>query len=323
VYAVPVAAMSAVYLFFVIGEFFSDKRAKYAFVTLATIAMIYPNITHIIAYKVPTVLNKSEVEDLVKLDKMASDKDYTLAWWDYGYPIWYYSDTNTLIDGGKHNNDNFIISKIMQTQSPRLAANLSRLAVEKYVDTNYSVITKSLFPKEKSPNLFLKELESKTFTSPAKTRDIYLYLPYKMLTIFPTVALFGNLDLETGQPLRKIVFYPSMVVGKQGSLLRFNNGINFDVKRGILQFGSAEQKIRYFVVTQNQQDSHIKVQAQKYHRNAPFVVVYMKSYEKFVIMDTETFNSIYVQMFILGQYDHSLFELVVSSPYSRIYKLKI
>ena len=48
----------------------------------------------------------------------------------------------------------------------------------------------------------------------------------------------------------------------------------------------------------------------------------MKSYGRFVVVDRETFKSLYVQMFILGKYDKNLFELVVSSPYSKIYKLK-
>jgi dolichyl-diphosphooligosaccharide--protein glycosyltransferase/undecaprenyl-diphosphooligosaccharide--protein glycosyltransferase len=87
VYAVPVAAMSAIYLFFVIGEYFNSSRLKYMFVAFATLAMLYPNITHIIEYKVPTVLNKAEVEDLDKLNQIANSKDYTLSWWDYGYPI--------------------------------------------------------------------------------------------------------------------------------------------------------------------------------------------------------------------------------------------
>jgi len=39
-------------------------------------------------------------------------------------------------------------------------------------------------------------------------------------------------------------------------------------------------------------------------------------------MDSQTFNSMYVQMFILGKYDKDLFELVISSPYSKIYKVK-
>ncbi len=50
---------------------------------------------------------------------------------------------------------------------------------------------------------------------------------------------------------------------------------------------------------------------------------YMESYGQFIVMDIETFNSTYVQMFMLEKYDQDLFELVVSSPYSKIYKLKI
>ena len=64
------------------------------------------------------------------------------------------------------------------------------------------------------------------------------------------------------------------------------------------------------------------MQAQLYGNEGAYVVVYMKSYGQFIIMDIKTFNSMYVQMFILGKYDKNLFELVVSSPYSKIYKLK-
>ena len=326
VYAVPVAAMSAVYLFYVIGDFLKDKRAKYAFVAVATAAMIYPNITHIIGYKVPTVLNKAEVEDLVKLDKMANDKDYTLTWWDYGYPIWYYSDTNTLIDGGKHNNDNFIISKIMQTTSPELAANLSRLAVETYVDSNYSVVTNTLFKNEKKdqldPNLLLEELASGSYKLPPKTRDIYLYLPYRMLNIFPTVMVFGNLDLTTGKPERRVTFYPAGAVKNHKGVLTLSNGIIFDSRKGMLSMGREQVPVKYFIATSLSKSGHIRLQSQRYHANGEYVVVFMKSYGKFIVMDEQTFNSTYVQMFLLGKYDKNLFELVVSSPYSRIYKLK-
>ena len=326
VYAVPVAAMSAVYLFFVIGDLFKDKRAKYPFVIISTAAMLYPNIMHIIEYKVPTVLNKPEVEDLVKLNKMAQSKDYTLSWWDYGYPIWYYSNTNTLIDGGKHNNDNFIISKIMQSTSPELAANLSRLAVETYVDSNYSVVTDTLFRNGKKdqvdPNIFLEELESGSYELPPKTRDIYLYLPYRMLNIFPTVMLFGNLDLNTGKEERRSTFYPAGVVKNKNGTLTFSNGIVFDTRKGMLAMGRQKVPVKYFIATSLNKNGEIKLQSQFYHPNGEFIVVYMQSYGKFIVMDRQTFNSIYVQMFILGKYDKKLFELVVSSPYSRIYKLK-
>jgi dolichyl-diphosphooligosaccharide--protein glycosyltransferase/undecaprenyl-diphosphooligosaccharide--protein glycosyltransferase len=201
VYAVPVAAFSVIYLFYVLMQYVENKKLAYlGFVVLSLLPLI-PNIQHIIGYKVPTVLNNAEVQDLEALNKIANAKDYTLSWWDYGYPIWYYSDTSTLIDGSKHHNDNFIISKIMQTSSSDLAVNLGRLAVETYVDSNYSTITNKMFKNKQKdqldPNLLLSELENSTYTLPPKTRDIYLNLPYRLLPIIPTVAVFGNFDLKS------------------------------------------------------------------------------------------------------------------------------
>ena len=326
VYAVPVAAMSAVYLFFVIGEYFNNTRLKYMFITFATAAMLYPNITHIIGYKVPTVLNKTEVQDLVKLNEIADSKDYTLTWWDYGYPIWYYAETSTLIDGGKHNNDNFIISKIMQTTSPKFAANLSRLAVETYVDSNYSVVGDTLFKNgqedQKDPNVLLEALDDNAFKLPSKTRDIYLYFPYRMMRIFPTVAIFGNLDLSTGEEERKISFFPSNAVGNKDGMISLANGIVFDIRNGVITLGQQKKNIKNFIVTETTMTGKLNVQSQLYHIDGEYVVVLMKSYGQFLVMDEETFNSMYVQMFVLEEYDKNLFELVVSSPYSKIYKLK-
>lgn len=294
--------------------------------TLLTVLMIYPNIIHIINYKVPTVLNKTEVQDLVKLNDLSDSKDYTLTWWDYGYPIWYYSETSTLIDGGKHNNDNFIISKIMQTTSADLAANLSRLAVETYVDSNYAVVANTLFKNgqknQLDPNLLLSELESGSYKLPQKTRDIYLYLPYRMLRIFPTVAVFGNLDLTTGEPQKQIAFYPTTAKSNKNGIVTLRNGMVLDMTKGEIHMGSKKVPVKHFIVTQNTKDNHVKLRSQLYHMDGEYVVVYMQSYGQFVVMDRDIFNSTYVQMFMLEKYDKNLFELVVSSPYSKIYKLK-
>ena len=326
VYAVPIAALSAVYLFYAIASLIKDKKVQYFFIVFATFAMIYPNITHIIGYKVPTVLNSAEVKDLEKLKKISSPNDYTLTWWDYGYPIWFYSGTNTLIDGGKHTKDNFIMSKILQTSSNVLAANLSRLAVETYVDSNYSIVADTLFKNKQQdqidPNLFLSELESNAYSLPKKTRDVYLYLPYRMLNIFPTVMLFGNLDLTTGKAERKVTFYPAYAVRNVQGKITLNNGIVFDTQKGELTLGKQKKSVKYFIMTQNNKNGQVQLQSQLYHFDGQYAIIYMRSYNRFVVMDMETFKSMYVQMFILGRYDKNLFELVVSSPYSRIYKIK-
>jgi dolichyl-diphosphooligosaccharide--protein glycosyltransferase/undecaprenyl-diphosphooligosaccharide--protein glycosyltransferase len=328
VYAVPIAAISSVYLFYVIADKVTqDPKVKYALIGLATAAMLYPNIIHVIGYKVPTVFNKAEVNDLVKLDEISDSKDYTLTWWDYGYPIWFYSNTNTLIDGGKHGHDNYLISKIMQTTSPELAANLSRLAVETYIESNYSIVSDTIFKNgkedQRNPNSVLSELENSLYALPPKTRDIYLYLPYRMLNIFPTVTVFGNLDLNSGKAERKIAFYPTSVVSNKEGVLTLRNGIVFDAKKGVIILGQQRKKVTNFIITQNMKNGKTQLQSQYYHEDGEYAIIYMRSYGQIIVMDRQTFHSMYVQMFILGKYDKKLFELVVSSPYSKIYKLKI
>jgi dolichyl-diphosphooligosaccharide--protein glycosyltransferase/undecaprenyl-diphosphooligosaccharide--protein glycosyltransferase len=327
VYAVPIAGMSAIYLFWVVGDYLENAKYKLIFVAVMSGAMIYPNIIHILAYMTPTVMKAQEVEDLVKLDNIASPRDYTLTWWDYGYPIWYYSDTSTLIDGGKHNNDNFIISKIMLSQSPTFTANLSRLAVETYEESNHSIVTTTLFKKGDNeyidPNLLLSQLEDEEYPLPAKTRDVYLYLSYRMLGIFPTIALFGNLDLTTGEEERDIVFYPTQAVSQSDSgELKFANGASFDIRTGMLTIGSQRTKVKNFIMTEYDDNGRLDIRPKVYDYLGDYSIIFMQNYKKFIIMDTQTLNSTFVQMFMLEKYDKNLFELVVSSPYSKIYKIK-
>lgn len=359
VYAVAISAFSFTYLLYIISQYIKNKKLSYAFFVTLFLFALYPNISHIIGYKVPTVLNATEVQDLVKLNKIANEKDYTLAWWDYGYPIWYYSDTSTLIDGGKHQNDNFIISQIMQTSSAEFATNLARLAVETYVQSvdSYThffeegeneedipekfkmldkkgdlyhagkgsvidVLLKNNQRDQVNPEVFLSDLKSNNYTPPKKTRNIYLYLPYRMMNIFPTVAVFGNLDLTTGKPKRKFIFYPTSVEDNKNGIIVLKNGITFDAKKGLIHAGTDKKYVKNFIVTQNTQGEKTNLQSKLYHIDGTHAVIYMKSYGRFVVMDIETFHSVYVQMFILGKYDKNFFELVVSSPYSKIYKFR-
>jgi len=329
VYAVPVAAISVVYLFFVLADSFKEQLkeeklktpAKYLFVVLATAGILYPNIKHIEGYLVPTVLNKTEVDGLVKLDKIASNKDYTIAWWDYGYPIWYYSNTNTLIDGGKHTHDNYIVSKIMFSTSPQQVANLSKLAIETYVESNYSIVADQLF-KEKNPRTLLEALKKKDYKLPPKTRDVYLYMPYRMMRIFPTVGVFGNLNLKTGRAKRNIRFYPTRIAKQNSNAMSLANGIILDLVKGEAILGGKRVKIQRFDTTRMLNTGQTQVQSKLMHMDGDLCVVYMGSYQQIIVMDKETYNSAYVQMFMLEKYDKSLFELVESSVYSKIYKIK-
>ena len=358
IYAVPIAALSAIYLLGLISEYIQGKKLQYMFLILATIALIYPNVKHALeGYNPGPVFQNSEVKDLNSLKKISNSKDYTLTWWDYGYPIWYYTETNTLIDGGKHNNDNYIISKLFLSTSPQFTSNLARLSVEKYAKT-YSMhkkyendidnapkefvmqdkkgkkyvqpsgnaIIDMLLqinkPNQKDPNKFLQDLASSNYKLPKKTRDIYFYAPLKMLNIFPVITRFSNIDLTTGKKERNIWFYPTYAYKKDGSLIIFRNGIAFDTAKGNLILNNRELPLKYLVETKIESNGDIKVTPNKYHDDGRYVLLYIKNLNEFIVMDNQTFASNYVQMFLLGNYDKSLFDLVVKSPYSRVYKLK-
>ncbi len=321
VFAVPVAALSVVYLFYVLANFSGKKVFRYGMITALTALMLVPNIKHIIDYRVPTVFTADEVKVLKRLDEIASAKDYTLAWWDYGYPIWYYSDTNTLIDGGKHNHDNYIVSRILTTPSQIQAANLARLSVETYIKSGYQTVADTLF-KKRNPNDLLDALEDPDYKLPPKTREIYLYLPQRMLNIFPTVAMFSNLDLVTGEKKRQPFFYATSRFADNGNVLNLGNGIVLDKATSTLQLGTQKVPLHHFTVVGYDKSGKLVKEEQTIDPSSPISIIYMRSYNMFLVLDEAMYNSLYIKLFVLGDYDRNFFDLVVDSPYAKVYRLK-
>jgi len=327
VYAVPVAAISAIYLFVYLSQYLRSKVAQYTFIIGLTALIIYPNITHIIGYKVPTVLSKSEVQVLDNLGHIGSNKDYIIAWWDYGYPLWFYTQKNTLIDGGKHNHDNYLVSKILTSTSPLEAARLSRIAVETYVDSNYAIISDTLFNNKQENQLnvddYMEQLQYGDIALPEKTRDIYLYLPLRMLDILPTVKVFSNIDLETGKAKSRPFFYKSDYIQQQGSILDLGRGIKLNQQKGTLLIGQQELPIRQFITTKYQNSDLLQKSVRQLNFAAEFNIIYMQDYRTMLILDNEMLQSLYVQMFVLENYDKNLFEVVELTPSTKVFKVKL
>ncbi len=338
VYAVPVMALGTAFLIVEVSRVLSDTFFKesttglghYTLLFVLTALSLYPNIRHVQEYMVPTVFNTQEVEMLDKLGKVASREDYVVSWWDYGYPIRYYSDVKTLVDGAKHNGDvNFPVSWMLSSPV-QAAAKLARFEVEytekQFHDENLSkkstIELMTLDQKLDNTNDFLALLET-DIKLPAKTRDIYFYLPYRMLDIYPTVMMFSNLDLMNGKKKRDIKFYPTQVQAVEGNEVMLANGILFNAQSGVLSAGGSSKNVRFVVSTEYVNGNKLQVNKQFYHADGEYCIVFLKSYNRVIAMDSDTFNSLYVQMFMLENYDPKLFEPVQMSPYAKIYKLKV
>ncbi len=358
IYGSPILILAFFFLIFDLArEHIKDKIWQLTSVTLVLVALLALNIYHAWNYNrgIGPVFKHSAIAQLDRLKKISNQKDYTLSWWDYGYPIWFYSNTNTLIDGAKHGDDNFIISKILLSTSPNLAANLARYSIEEYdkainsynkwlkdgakeseIPKEYryekdgkvehighraiiDILLKNGMPGQKDPNEFLSKLEDPKFKLPSKSRDIYLYMPTKSIMVFPAVIQFSNLNLATGDQLRDIKFYPSGIRAIKNGIFELANGIQINSKNGATNMGG---RINKLIVSSMDQSGDIKLDAYKYDPNSNINLLFMKSMGLAIVIDNETLNSNYVKMFLLGIYDKDLFELVDKSPYGRVYKLK-
>ncbi len=339
IYAVPVLAFGIAYLIVQIADYIKDIKLRYTFMVIATLAILYPNIIHIVRYKVPTVFNSSEVAVLEKLKKIASREDYVVSWWDYGYPIRYYADVKTLGDGGKHSGAvNFPLSFIL-TKPQDVAAKMARLDVE-YTEKDFKIIDENkskLFDKKRLPstieqmtvdygykdsNDFLSSLKT-DIKLPKKTRNIYLYLPFRMINIFPTIELFSNLDLMSGDRFRQHFIFQSSRFVQNKSIIDLGSGVKILTKEGKIIVGDKMVNINRFVETIYDKQGRLHVKVDRIDPSSSLNVIYMKNYRRFLVVDNAVYNSTYMQLFVLQNYNKKYFQPVILTPWAKVYKLKI
>jgi len=341
IYAVPILAFGIAFLITELTKYITDKKSvKYFSFVVLTLAILFPNYKHIESYRVPTVFNSSEVAVLDILKQQADREDYVISWWDYGYPIRYYSDVKTLGDGGKHSGSvNFPIS-FMLTSPQKEAAKMARLDVEftekafeikeKNEDLNESEKVKVFSTIEEmtkdygfnDTNDFLLSLQTE-IKLPQKTRDIYFYLPYKMLNIYPTVKIFSNMDLMNGEKYKAPFYFISRNFKEDGSLIHLAKGISINKSDSSININGKKVAVKRFVKTGYNKKMEFIKDVKFVDFSANLNIIYMSAYNIFLVVDEQTYNSLYIQLMVLEEYDKTLFEQVVTNPYAKVYKLKI
>lgn len=330
IYAVPMMAIGFAYLLLWATQRIDKSWLRYLSLIIFTGAALYPNYTHIREYMTPTVFTNQEVSTLNQLRKVASREDYIVTWWDYGYPIRYYSDVKTWIDGGKHRGDvNYPAAFVLTAQDSISAAHMMRLFTEYtergFNDTNKTVndfeymMTKEGF---KDPNDFIDAIALPEYKMPFKTRDIYLYLPLRMMEIFPTVSLFSNLDLTSTEKKISPFFYTSKEIQDTEKTIELGQGVSIQKSNSSLKIGMQNIPIKAFYQVGYAENNKLQINRQTFASNG-LTVIHMASYGQFLVVDDYYFNSAYIQMFVFEQYDRNLFEPVIFSPLTKIYKLKV
>lgn len=333
IYAVPILALGLAYLIVELTSLYTNTVfKKYLFISVFTILALIPNINHIVEYRVPTVFMKSEVEVLEKLKAIAQREDYVVGWWDYGYPIRYYADVKTLSDGGKHSGSVNFPTSFALTHPQELSAKMLRLDVEyteaKFaMDANNSdrnrsnIANMTLHYGFSDTNDFLSSLAlERKFV---KSRDVYLFLPHRMIDIYPTVELFSNLDLMSGIKGTGSFFYKTKRFQEEGERINLDKGITLDKSSGLIEIGDKKVKVKEFLISSYDAQGKLQVQKNLLHHDGRLYVVYMSNYSQFLVVDAKVYHSSYFQLFILENYDAKYYEPALLNPLIKVYKLKI
>ena len=199
--------------------------------------------------------------------------------------------------------------------------------METYVDSNYKIIADTLFKNRQKDQVdvsaYLENLRYGDVKLPEKSRDIYLYLPMRMLDILPTVKMFSNIDLNTGKPLSDPFFYSTQNFRDSATVLQLGNGIALLKNEGKVQIGDQTVPLGEFIKVGYNQNGKINIQKQTITPMSRLTIIYMESYHRFLVLDSEYLNSTYIQMYVFENYDKTLFEPVTLDPLVKIYKLKI
>jgi len=332
IFAVPFMALGDAYIVYLIGKlagklFINDKVAnifKYTVSFILMGAFIYPNYKHIHVYIMPTVFNKNEVEVLNKLKHIAKRNDFVMTWWDYGYPIRYYADVKTFVDGGRHSgNVDFPVSFALTR--PQLPS--KNMAV---LDTYYTDLTDKTHQKFDIVKYIMKKYHLKSIDEvepflyhkiplPKVKEDIYYYLPLRMFNIFPTVALFSSLDLKTGKVINHFYLQSNGFKIASKNILMLNDGIAIDLKNKVIILGKEVVPIKNLAITAYNDKGKLIKQISKINSEGLDVII-MQSYRKVLIVDDFFYNSTFFQLFVF-QNTQGLFKPVIITPFVKVYKL--
>ena len=199
--------------------------------TVGAVGLLVPHAIHARqqARAIEPVLFSPSVDLLEVMEKQSKPGDHMITWWDYGTAGWYHGNCNVMIHPGRQTDDIWVAARILSSTSQREAANLGRLAIEGYTQRGSLAVRhifKDQLTKEEDadndglddwsalppisnkgtegllaklslplPGTGTNQPPGPTYQPPKASRNIFLYLPTRLLPIYPVIRQFSQRDL--------------------------------------------------------------------------------------------------------------------------------
>lgn len=337
-YATPMIALGfAYFIYFTLNYFEIRTWLRSTLLAILTCLALMPSIDFIYKFRVAPTLTKDSIMPLAELKNKASREDYVLSWWDYGYLIRYYSDVKVVADpGGRQAGEYTFMSAFSFNKDEVSSANMARLNVEYIQKLQGKKFDPKLEDKfklnlyqiqkdygEADINKFLSSLSDKNFKLPRKTRDIYYYFVPHMIDILPNILRFSTVNIETGKeswmPFIHVGY--DIRMGKDGESIIINDECTLpSVDPEYLIYDGKRMPINSYYQVGKVNGKLVKLSKQ-IDKNSNLYVIFLPDYQRILILDKKVFESAFIQLFVMENYDKDLFEPVYLSNYARIYKL--
>ena len=328
-YMTPMIAFGfAYFLYFTLNYFKIRAWLKNSMLIVLTCLALLPSLDYIYKFRVAPVLMKDAVAPLAELKNKADREDYVLSWWDYGYLIRYYSDVKVVADpGSRQFGDYAFLAAFSFNKDQISSANMARLNVE-YIERDYGENNSSLLQMQKDYNepdinKFLKSLGDKNFKLPQKTKEVYYYFVPHMMDILPNILKISNIDIATGEefwaPLAYIGY--NIKIGEDGVSIIVGSECTLPSAdpEYLIHDGKKMPINSYYQV--GEVNGKLAKLSKQIDKNSNLYVIFLPDYQRILVLDETVFNSTFIQLFVLENYDKELFEPVYLSNSARIYKL--
>jgi hypothetical protein len=319
----------------------SFKYGSWGIVGVMVCFFAWPNIEHAKGYYSHVVYPVDTIKVLDELNKASDPDDFVLTWWDYGSGCWFYGDARTFTSPSHQTFDNYLTSEILRSTSHVQGANLARVKAETFVGIqNARASGKSAAPtavqgifKDGSSDLvfyqgLLEDMKDSNYTLPPKTREVFLFMPYEILRIFPTILSFSSRNLYFPTPAGKVRRDPPMIILRNGrrqvNSVVFDGGHRMD-ESGVLHYafspdkGSKGRPIPYARFLEVDEDGQPAEKAKGMEIEDLQVVaspkggvgrtlIFVRNTSDLVILSPEISRSDFAKRFFLDQFDWEVYK---------------
>ena len=296
------------------------QRTTVQYLTLAILISptLYQNTSYAVNYNAPPILFNDEATVLNAVGEITQPHDKVIAWWDYGYEIHYFAGRQTIASGAASPQQLFTLSTILSSPDTQLVANFAHLLSESGTEG----IEKRMKDNLKSNKSIFAGLNSTDAQLPKSSHAKYIYMPARMIDIFPTIYSMSNKNLLTGEksPYTLYIGKNAKKIGPQWTL---DNSIKINLETGMMNSPQGDIKIAQYIEVEPSNGAKPKTNVTLFKDAASKIsLVFFKSYNKIMLLDENALNSAFIKMFFFEEFDPNLFELRIRNNHAKLYRVK-